>query len=90
MARKNRKDTASAPTDSDPSATLTITIKVDASQAARVFSGLIEVLAEELGAEKPAAEPGKDRQELSCTSVSTERRGAPHQEAPATPFGFGC
>jgi hypothetical protein len=28
------------------------------------------------------------RQELSCTSASTERRWSPHQEAPATPFGF--
>jgi hypothetical protein len=38
---------------------------------------------------EPEPEPAAARQELSCTSASTERRWSPHAAPPATPFGFG-
>ena len=38
---------------------------------------------------EPAAETAPARQELSCTSASTERLWIPGQQAPASAFGFG-
>lgn len=76
----------------------TIEFAVDASQisaTARIIAKHLNALADELAGvqqkagPEPAAQSAPARQELSCTSASTERRWSPMQEAPATPFGFG-
>lgn len=67
----------------------------DVTRKLRIIAKHAAALADELdGVEQkaepePAAETAPQRQELSCTSASTERRWSPGQEAPASAFGFG-
>jgi hypothetical protein len=74
-----------------------IDLTVDTSQisaTARIIAKHLTALADELEHRGQPPEPGSPevtpaRQEINNTAASTERRWAPHQEAPATPFGFG-
>jgi hypothetical protein len=74
-----------------------IEFTADTSQiaaTARIIAKHLTALADELehgnlSHAEPATETAPARQELSCTSASTERRPSYHHEAPATPFGFG-
>jgi len=58
------------------------------SATARIIAKHLTALADELEHSEAKPESARERQELSCTSASTERRWSPTQEPPAPAFGF--